>query len=48
MLNIEIIFIQTIRLSDKLSFTKLESFKIVKVLEPVIYKLNFPDSMRII
>ena len=36
------------RLSNKLNFTKLESFKIIKVLEPVTYKLNLPDSMRII
>ena len=32
------------RLSNKLYFTKLESFKIIKVLELVIYKLDLPDS----
>ena len=36
------------RPSNKLNFTELKSFKILKVLEPVTYKLNFPDSMRII
>ena len=46
-LNTKIIFIQTIRLSNKLNFTKLEPFKIVKVLEPVIYKLNLLDSIKI-
>ena len=35
------------RPSDKLDFTKLGFFKIIKVLEPVIYKLNLLDSMRI-
>ena len=34
-------------LSNKLDFAKLGPFKILKVLGPVIYKLNFPDSMRI-
>ena len=29
-----------------MDFAKLESFKIIKVLEPVIYKLNLSDSMR--
>ena len=36
------------RLSNKLNFAKLKSFKITKVLDPVIYKLDFSDSMRII
>ena len=36
------------RLSNKLDFTKLEFFMILKVLEPVIYKLDLLDSMRII
>ena len=46
--NTKIIFIQITRLSDKLDFAKLEPFKIVKILGPVTYKLNFPNSMRII
>ena len=41
-------FIQITRPSNKLDFIKLEFFKILKVLGPVTYKLNFPDSMRII
>ena len=45
--NIKIIFVQTTRPSNKLDFIKLEPFKIIKVLEPVTYKLNLPDSMRI-
>ena len=36
------------RLSDKLDFTKLKFFKILKVLEPVTYKLDFSDSIKII
>ena len=35
------------RLSDKLDFAKLKPFKILKVLELVTYKLNFPDSIKI-
>ena len=35
------------RLSNKLDFAKLRPFKILRVLGPIIYKLNFPDSMRI-
>ena len=35
------------RLSNKLDFTKLRSFKIVKVLGLITYKLNLPDSMKI-
>ena len=35
------------RLSDKLDFAKLEFFKIIKVLDPVTYKLDFLESMRI-
>ena len=30
-----------------LNFAKLGFFKIIKVLGPVAYKLNLPDSMRI-
>ena len=30
-----------------MDFTKLNPFKILKVLGPVIYKLDFPDSIRI-
>ena len=36
------------RPSDTLDFAKLESFKILKVLGLVTYKLNLPDSIRII
>ena len=36
------------RLSNKLDFTQLRSFKIIRVLGLVIYKLNLPDSMKII
>ena len=35
------------RLSDKLNFTKLGFFKILRVLELIIYKLDLSDSMRI-
>ena len=35
------------RLSNKLDFTKLKSFKIIKVLGSVIYKLNLSDSIKI-
>ena len=35
------------RPSDKLDFVKLGSFKIVKILGPVIYKLDLPDSIKI-
>ena len=35
------------RLSNKLNFAKLESFKIFKILGPVTYKLDLPDSIRI-
>ena len=45
--NIKIIFIQTTRPSDKLDFTKLKLFKILKVLGLIIYKLDLPDSMKI-
>ena len=41
-------FIWIIKLSNKLDFTKLGSFKILKVLELVTYKLDFPDSIKII
>ena len=34
--------------SNKLDFTKLESFKILKVLGLVTYKLDLPDSIKII
>ena len=45
--NIKIIFIQITRPSNKLDFIKLGFFKILKVLEPVIYKLDLPDSIKI-
>ena len=35
------------RPSNKLNFTKLRFFKIIKVLGLVMYKLNLPDNMRI-
>ena len=35
------------RLSDKLNFAKLGSFRIIRVLEPVIYKLNLLNSIKI-
>ena len=35
------------RLSNKLNFAKLESFKILKVLGLVTYKLDLPDSIKI-
>ena len=35
------------RLCNKLDFVRLEFFKIIKILEMVIYKLDLPDSMRI-
>ena len=41
-------FIWIIRLSNKLNFAKLEFFKILKILEPVIYELDFSDSIKII
>ena len=47
-LNIRIIFIWITWLSNKLNFAKLKSFKILKVLEPVMYKLNLSDSIKII
>ena len=40
-------FIQTTRPSNKLNFAKLKFFKIIKVLELIIYKLDLLDSMRI-
>ena len=43
----KIIFIRTTRLSNKLNFTKLEFFKIIKVLGPVTYKLDLSDSIKI-
>ena len=45
--NIKIIFIWTTRLNNKLNFTKLKPNKILKVLESVTYKLDFPDSIKI-
>ena len=33
------------KLSDKLDFIKLESFKIVRTLGPIIYKLNMPNNI---
>ena len=47
-LNIKIIFIWILRLSDKLDFTILGFFKIIKVLGLVTYELDLLDSMRII
>ena len=35
------------RLSNKLNFTRLRSFKVLKVLGLVTYKLDLLDSMRI-
>ena len=35
------------RPSNKLDFTKLRFFKIFRILGPVIYKLDIPDSMKI-
>ena len=46
--NTKIIFIRTTRLSNKLNFAKLGPFKIIKVLGPVTYKLDLPDSIKII
>ena len=40
-------FIWIIWPSNKLDFAKLESFKILKVLESVTYKLNLSDSIKI-
>ena len=42
------IFIRTMRLSNKLDFAKLKFFKILKVLGPVMYKLDLSDSIEII
>ena len=36
------------RPSNKLDFAKLGPFRITKVLRPVTYKLNLPDSIKII
>ena len=47
-LNTKITFIQITRPSNKLNFTKLKFFKILKVLELITYKLNLPDSIKII
>ena len=46
--NMKIIFIWITRLSNKLNFAKLGFFKILRVLEPVIYKLDLLDSIKII
>ena len=35
------------KLSNKLNFAKLKSFKITKVLGLITYKLDFPDSIKI-
>ena len=35
------------RLSDKLNFVKLGPFRILKVLGPVTYKLDLPDSIKV-
>ena len=45
--NTKIIFIRTTRPSNKLNFIKLESFRVLKVLGPVIYKLDLLDTIRI-
>ena len=36
------------RLSNKLDFTKLKSFKILKILRLITYKLDLSDSIKII
>ena len=36
------------RPSNKLDFTKLGPFRVLKVLELVMYELDLPDSIRII
>ena len=46
-MNTNIMCIQTTRPSNKLNFIKLGPFKIIRVLELVIYKLDLPDSIRI-
>ena len=45
--NTKTTFIRTTRPSDKLDFAKLGSFRIIKALGPVTYKLNLPNSIRI-
>ena len=35
------------RSSNKLNFTKLKPFKIIKFLGLIIYKLDLPDSIKI-
>ena len=35
-------------LSNKLNFAKLKSFKILKILGLITYKLDLPDSIKII
>ena len=35
------------RLSDKLNFVKLELFRVLKVLELITYKLDLPNSIKI-
>ena len=45
--NTKITFIQITRPSNKLNFAKLKPFKILKVLELVIYKLDLLDSIKI-
>ena len=35
------------RPSNKLDFIKLGPFKILKILGPVMYKLDFPNSIKI-
>ena len=36
------------RLINKLDLAKLKFFKIIRILELIIYKLDLPDSIRII
>ena len=46
-LNTKIIFIRITRPSNKLDFIRLKPFKIKKVLELVIYKLDLLDGIKI-
>ena len=45
--NTKITFIWTTKLSNKLDFAKLKSFKVLKILKSVTYKLDLLHSMRI-
>ena len=46
--NTKTTFIQITRSSDKLNFAKLELFWIIKVLEPLIYKLKLLEYIKIL